>query len=34
VVADNHRLHGEEERLRALLRQHGIEPDGGSAETA
>jgi ATP-dependent Clp protease ATP-binding subunit ClpC len=28
------RLHGEVERLRALLSQHGIEPDGGSAETA
>jgi ATP-dependent Clp protease ATP-binding subunit ClpA len=34
VVAENHRLHDEVERLRELLRQHGIEPDGGSAATA
>jgi ATP-dependent Clp protease ATP-binding subunit ClpA len=28
------RLHGEVQRLRALLRQHGIEPDGGTEQTA
>jgi ATP-dependent Clp protease ATP-binding subunit ClpA len=28
------RLHGEVERLRELLRRHGIEPDGGTTETA
>jgi ATP-dependent Clp protease ATP-binding subunit ClpA len=28
------RLHGEVERLRELLRRHGIEPDGGSTQTA
>jgi hypothetical protein len=27
------RLHREVERLRELLRQHGIEPDGGTTET-
>jgi ATP-dependent Clp protease ATP-binding subunit ClpA len=34
VIADNHRLHRELDRLRALLREHGIEPDGGTARTA
>jgi ATP-dependent Clp protease ATP-binding subunit ClpA len=28
------RLHGEVQRLRALLRQHDIEPDGGTTQTA
>jgi ATP-dependent Clp protease ATP-binding subunit ClpA len=28
------RLHGEVQRLRELLRQHGIEPDGGTTPTA
>jgi ATP-dependent Clp protease ATP-binding subunit ClpC len=28
------RLQGEVERLRELLRQHGIEPDGGTTQTA
>jgi len=34
VVAENYRLRGEVERLRELLRQHGIEPNGGTAQTA
>jgi ATP-dependent Clp protease ATP-binding subunit ClpA len=34
VVQENQRLHREVERLRELLRRHGIEPNGGSAETA
>jgi prophage maintenance system killer protein len=34
VIADNQRLHRELDRLRNLLRQHGIEPDGGTARTA
>jgi ATP-dependent Clp protease ATP-binding subunit ClpA len=34
LVAENHRLHGDVGRLRDLLRQHGIEPDGGSARSA
>jgi ATP-dependent Clp protease ATP-binding subunit ClpA len=29
VTEENRRLHGEVERLRGLLRQHGIEPNGG-----
>jgi ATP-dependent Clp protease ATP-binding subunit ClpA len=29
VLEENQRLHGEVERLRGLLRQHGIEPNGG-----
>jgi ATP-dependent Clp protease ATP-binding subunit ClpA len=29
VVEENHRLRGEVERLRELLRQHGVEPNGG-----
>jgi ATP-dependent Clp protease ATP-binding subunit ClpA len=32
VVGENQRLHGEVERLRELLRRHGIEPDGGTAQ--
>jgi hypothetical protein len=34
VIAENQRVHGELDRLRDLLRQHGIEPDGGTARTA
>ena len=34
VVHENHNLHREVERLRDLLRQHGIDPDGGTTETA
>jgi hypothetical protein len=34
VIQENQRLHREVERLRVLLRQHGIEPDGGTAQTA
>jgi prophage maintenance system killer protein len=34
VIADNQRLHRELDRLRELLRQHGIEPDDGTARTA
>jgi prophage maintenance system killer protein len=34
VIAENRRVHRELDRLRALLRQHGIEPDGGTAQTA
>jgi prophage maintenance system killer protein len=34
VIAENQRLLRELERLRELLRQHGIEPDGGTARTA
>jgi hypothetical protein len=36
VVEENRRLYGEVERLRGLLRQHGIEPNGGggTARTA
>ncbi len=34
VIAENQRVHQELERLRDLLRQHGIEPDGGTARTA
>jgi ATP-dependent Clp protease ATP-binding subunit ClpA len=33
VVQENHDLHGEVERLRELLRQHGVEPDGGTTQT-
>jgi ATP-dependent Clp protease ATP-binding subunit ClpA len=33
VVQENQRLHREVERLRELLRQHGVEPDGGTAQT-
>jgi ATP-dependent Clp protease ATP-binding subunit ClpA len=34
VVQENQNLHREVERLRELLRQHGIEPDGGTTQTA
>jgi ATP-dependent Clp protease ATP-binding subunit ClpA len=34
VIQENQNLHREVERLRELLRRHGIEPDGGPAETA
>jgi ATP-dependent Clp protease ATP-binding subunit ClpA len=34
VVQENQRLHSEVERLRELLRRHGIEPDGGTAQPA
>jgi len=34
IIAENQRLRRELERLRDLLRQHGIEPDGGTARTA
>jgi ATP-dependent Clp protease ATP-binding subunit ClpC len=34
VIQENHTLHSEVERLRALLHRHGIEPNGGTAETA
>jgi ATP-dependent Clp protease ATP-binding subunit ClpA len=34
VIAENQRLHRELDRLRDLLRQHGIEPDDGTARTA
>jgi ATP-dependent Clp protease ATP-binding subunit ClpA len=32
VVRENQNLHGEIERLRELLRRHGIEPGGGTAQ--
>ena len=34
VTTQNERLRRELERLRGLLREHGIEPDGGTAQTA
>jgi hypothetical protein len=34
VIAENQRVHRELDRLRDLLRQHGIEADGGTARTA
>jgi len=34
VIAENQRVHRELDRLRDLLRQHGIEPDGGTVRTA
>jgi prophage maintenance system killer protein len=34
VIDENQRMHRELERLRDLLRQHGIEPNGGTARTA
>ncbi len=34
VVEENRRLHQQVERLQDLLRQHGIEPDGGTSQTA
>jgi prophage maintenance system killer protein len=34
VIAENQRVHREIERLLELLRQHGIDPNGGNARTA
>jgi ATP-dependent Clp protease ATP-binding subunit ClpA len=34
LIAENQRAHRELERLRELLRQHGIDPNGGNAQTA
>jgi ATP-dependent Clp protease ATP-binding subunit ClpC len=34
VIQENQRLHRDVERLRERLRQHGIEPDGGTTQTA
>jgi hypothetical protein len=34
VIQENHQLHSEVERLRALLRRHGIDPGGGTARPA
>jgi len=34
VIAENQRVHRELDRLRDLLRQHGIEPGGGTTRTA
>ncbi len=34
VVVENQRLRQQVERLRGLLRQHGIEPDGGTSQSA
>jgi prophage maintenance system killer protein len=34
IIDENQQLHRELDRLRDLLRQHGIEPDGGTARTA
>ncbi len=34
LVEENRRLHQQVERLLGLLRQHGIEPDGGTPQTA
>jgi ATP-dependent Clp protease ATP-binding subunit ClpC len=34
VIQENHDLYSEVERLRELLRQHGIEPESGTAQTA
>ena len=34
VIRENQRAHHEVERLRGLLRRHGIDPDGGTARTA
>jgi prophage maintenance system killer protein len=34
LIAENQRLHRELDRLRDLLRQHGIEPNGGTARIA
>jgi hypothetical protein len=34
VIAENQELHHELDRLRGLLRRHGIEPNDGTARTA
>ena len=34
VIAENQRVHHELDRMRGLLREHGIEPDDGTARTA
>lgn len=34
VVAENQRVHRELDRMRGLLREHGIEPDSDTARTA
>jgi len=34
VIQENQRIHSEVGRLRTLLRQHGIEPNGDHAQTA
>jgi ATP-dependent Clp protease ATP-binding subunit ClpC len=34
ILAENEQLHRELDRLRAMLRDHGIEPDGGTARSA
>jgi prophage maintenance system killer protein len=34
LIAENQRLRGELDRLRGLLREHGVEPDGGAARPA
>jgi ATP-dependent Clp protease ATP-binding subunit ClpC len=34
VIQENQHLHREVERLRELLGRHGIDPDGGTTETA
>jgi prophage maintenance system killer protein len=34
VVAENQRVHRELDRMRGLLREHGIEPEDGTAQTA
>jgi ATP-dependent Clp protease ATP-binding subunit ClpC len=34
ILAENQRLHRELDRLRGVLRDHGIEPDGGTARSA
>ena len=33
VIDENQRLHREVERLQGLLRQHGIDNNGGTAQT-
>jgi len=34
VVAENQRVHRELDRMRGLLREHGVKPDDGTAQTA
>jgi ATP-dependent Clp protease ATP-binding subunit ClpA len=34
VIQENQRLHREVQRLRELLREHGVEPNGGTAQPA